>query len=350
MNTLNSTLYSAPLMRWFNENKRSMPWRNTTNPYYIWISEVMLQQTQVATVIPYYIRFIERFPTVNALASASLDEVHNYWQGLGYYRRGENLWKGSKMIVEKWQGIFPTDPTLIKEIPGIGPYTLGAICSIAFNLPLPSVDGNVMRVISRWYCLKDDIAFPKSRKIFEQKVMENMPSEPRIFNQALMELGALICTPTSPKCEICPVCRYCLAYKQNSQLEYPVKSKKAKKTEEAYILPIIKKGDTFLMVKRPPTGLLAHLWGFPMISKEDWETLPESIKNQPTLATVSHIFTHRVWKMIPVIIPYPASQIMPLIESQLKTEYDYIHPDAFDTMAISTAFKKVIKELNKKIS
>ena len=336
--------YATPLIKWFKENKRDMPWRRTSDPYCIWVSEVMLQQTQVITVIPYYINFMERFPTVSDLAKATLEEVHTYWQGLGYYRRGENLWKGAKVIEERWQGKFPRDPKLISEIPGIGPYTLGAICSIAFHMPLPAVDGNVMRVMSRWYRMSDDIGVQKNRKLFEEKVMENMPDDPNRFNQALMELGALICTPKSPKCDICPVQNLCEAHLKNEEEQYPVKEKKVKKVEETYYVLIIEKEYQIGMVKRPEEGLLANLWGLPMVSEEIWEENEWDQLISKRLDPVTHIFTHRKWKMIPIMIKW-SDKIEHLIVKlhQNSDQIIYIQEDDMKDLPIATAFKKVLK-------
>lgn len=333
------------LVEWFKENKRDLPWRKTSNPYYIWISEVMLQQTQVVTVIPYYIQFTERFPTVTDLASATLEEVHHYWQGLGYYRRGENLWKGAKVIQERWQGTFPKDPKLISEIPGIGPYTLGAICSIAYHMPLPAVDGNVMRVMARWYCLKEDIGIAKNRKLFEEKVMLNMPDDPNAFNQGLMELGALICTPKNPKCKECPVNTLCQAYANHEVEKYPVKEKKVKKAEEHYYVLIIQKEDQIGMVKRSESGLLANLWGMPMLGLEQWDKLKG--KGEATyLEKVTHIFTHKKWLIQPVIVPY-SKALEESIHSldHIENEILYYDKKGLNTIPIATAFKKILKQI-----
>ena len=338
------------LINWFKENKRDMPWRKTSDPYCIWVSEVMLQQTQVATVIPYYLRFMERFPTVTDLAHATLEEVHHYWQGLGYYRRGENLWKGAKVIEERWQGRFPQDPKLVSEIPGIGPYTLGAICSIAFHMPLPAVDGNVMRVISRWYCISDDIGIAKNRKIFEQKVMENMPDNPNAFNQGLMELGALICTPKNPKCEECPVKALCQAYQTGKVDDYPVKEKKLKKVEEKYYVLIIEKDHKIGMIKRPEDGLLAHLWGLPMVEDTAWKK--DGFENLEYIKfdSVNHIFTHKKWIMTPIAIKWRVE-----LENYLKStgvsveKISYFHEEELKKIPIATAFKKVLKPVQIKL-
>lgn len=342
--------FATLLIDWFKENKREMPWRKTSNPYYIWVSEVMLQQTQVATVIPYYIRFMERFPTVTDLAKATLEEVHQYWQGLGYYRRGENLWKGAQVIQERWNGIFPREPKLMSEIPGIGPYTLGAICSIAFHLPLPAVDGNVMRVMSRWYCISDDIGIAKNRKVFEAKVMENMPDNPNAFNQGLMELGALICTPKNPKCEECPVKALCKAYQTGKVLDYPVKEKKIKKVEEKYAALIIEKEHKIGMLKRPEEGLLANLWGLPMIEEKAWKEGGFEALEYVRFDSVNHIFTHKKWVMEPIAIRWSQALEEALKRADMPVEeITYFYEEALKNIPIATAFKKVLKPVQIKL-
>ena len=338
------------LIKWFEQNKRDMPWRKTKDPYCIWVSEVMLQQTQVVTVIPYYIQFMERFPTITDLANATLEEVHNYWQGLGYYKRGENLWKGTKVIKEKWQGIFPKDPKQIKEIPGIGPYTLGAICSIAYDMPLPAVDGNVMRVMSRWYCLSEDIGIAKNRKVFEEKVMENMPEHPSAFNQGLMELGALICTPKNPKCEECPIRTQCMAYQTGTVLNYPVKEKKLKKVEENYYTLIIEKEQKLGMIKRQEEGLLANLWGLPLIEAEIWERESFNKLEYIQFEQVNHIFTHKKWMMKPVIIKWSAKLEEYLKKANIEVDkIQYFSELELKQIPIATAFKKVLRVVRVKL-
>lgn len=338
------------LIKWFEENKREMPWRKTKDPYCIWVSEVMLQQTQVVTVVPYYIQFMERFPTITDLANATLEEVHNYWQGLGYYKRGENLWKGAKVIKEKWQGIFPKDPKQIKEISGIGLYTLGAICSIAYDMPLPAVDGNVMRVMSRWYCLSEDIGIAKNRKVFEEKVMENMPEHPSAFNQGLMELGALICTPKNPKCEECPIRTQCMAYQTGTVLNYPVKEKKLKKVEENYYALIIEKDHKLGMIKRQGEGLLANLWGLPLLEAEIWEKELFNNLGHTQFEQVNHIFTHKKWMMKPVTIKWSTKLEEHLKRANIEVdEIQYFSELELKQIPIATAFKKVLRAAHIKL-
>lgn len=338
--------YAELLLEWFNQNKRDMPWRRTSDPYAIWVSEVMLQQTQVDTVIPYYLGFMERFPTSHDLAIASLEEVHLYWQGLGYYRRADNLQKGAKLIDERWNGRFPKNPDFIKEIPGIGPYTLGAICSIAFNMPLPAVDGNVMRILARQFRISEDIGIAKNRKIFENKVMQLMPNDPNRFNQALMELGALICTPKNPKCEICPVKLICEANKYQEQDKYPVKQKKQKQKEEYYKVIIIKKGAGVGMIKREAGGLLSGLWGFPMLTEKQWKTSTVAKEEYIVLKELVHVFTHKKWYMTPIVVNWSQKLEEYLIEVLSKEGFrgkiEYFNEVQRKEIPIATAYNKIL--------
>lgn len=336
--------YQTYLLEWFDKNKRQMPWRERSDAYSIWVSEVMLQQTQVDTVRPYYERFMERFPTVHDLAKATQEEVYTYWQGLGYYRRADNLHKGAKVVSEQYDGIFPTEAKLVKNIPGIGPYTMGAVLSIAFNLPYPAVDGNVMRVLSRQFLIDDDIAIPKTRKIFEEKVMALMPEDARNFNQALMELGALICTPKNPKCEACPMQEVCMAYEEKVQLEYPVKSSKSKAEPEFYKALVIKKEDEIYLEKRPEEGLLANLWGLPLVSEEIWQKINEDNLDFEVLPQVQHVFTHRKWMMTPIVINYNDLAKAHLKEI-VKDEGVFVCKKEFKSYPIATAFTKILRSL-----
>ena len=202
------------LIQWYQQNKRDFPWRKDQNPYHIWISEIMLQQTTTETVIPYYERFLENFPTIEALASASLEEVYKMWEGLGYYRRAKHLHESAQIIVEKYQGKFPYEYNDILSLKGIGEYTAGAISSIAYGKQVPAVDGNVLRIISRYYLLKENIAETKVQKKIYQIVQELiLNQDASAFNQGMMDLGATICKPVHPLCSRCPIQKECLAFK-----------------------------------------------------------------------------------------------------------------------------------------
>lgn len=342
--------YATQLTSWYEKNKREMPWRKTKDPYCIWVSEVMLQQTQVDTVIPYYNKFIMKFPTIKALAEADKEEVYKYWEGLGYYRRADYLHKGAKMIADHYGGVFPNSVNEIKKIPSIGSYTLGAIMSIAFNYPMPAVDGNVMRILSRQFLIKEDISKAKSKIVFESKVKALMGKNPSEFNQALMELGALICTPRNPKCVVCPVQEICMGYKVNKIYEFPINEKKSMINKEYYVVPIIKKDSSYWIEKRSPDVLLGNLWGFPMVDQMEWEKRYLFSDKQVKLTTVSHRFTHRIWEMCPLIISY----------EDISTEYfnqiahnshnilgSFMTLDEMSHIPIATAFKKIIKLLIK---
>lgn len=340
--------YAEKLLVWFDENKREMPWRKTNDPYAIWVSEIMLQQTQVDTVIPYYEKFITRFPTVAALAAATREEVYNYWQGLGYYRRAENLHKGARMIEQEYDSVFPREIEQVKKIPGIGPYTMGAVMSIAFHMPVPAVDGNVMRILSRYFLIDADISIAKNRKLFDEKVMELMPEDPNRFNQALMELGALVCTPKNPKCNECPVQKNCGAYQNNRMEEFPVKKAKTKVIPVRYRVFIIKKEDVYWMVKRPEEGILANLWGFPMIEKNKTyvgikEDSEEPLRGEK-LTEVIHVFTHRKWMMEAEVFSFENCEALWQMVSEGQ-EGLWVTLEEMNRLPIGTAFKKIIIQL-----
>ncbi|WP_069188328.1 A/G-specific adenine glycosylase, partial [Paenibacillus sp. GM2] len=218
--------FSKELLGWYETAKRDLPWRRHRNPYYIWVSEIMLQQTRVDTVIPYFQRFIERFPTIQALAEAPEEEVLKCWEGLGYYSRARNLQAAARQVMERHDGIVPDNKKDVSALKGVGPYTSGAILSIAYNQPEPAVDGNVMRVLSRYFLIEEDIMKIGTRTLMEDLATELIPpGRAGDFNQALMELGALICTPKSPQCLICPVMVHCAGRLEGAEDRLPVKSK-----------------------------------------------------------------------------------------------------------------------------
>lgn len=305
----NKTEFQQDLIHWFAAEKRDLPWRRTADPYQIWISEIMLQQTRVDTVIPYYKRFIEKFPTLYDLAEADEEVLLKQWEGLGYYSRVRNLQAGVKEVAEKYGGIVPSSRQEISALKGVGPYTAGAVLSIAYGIPEHAVDGNVMRVLSRILLIEEDIAKPKTRKLFEEAVTEIISHEdPSSFNQGLMELGALICTPTSPKCLLCPVREHCAAFHEGKQHELPIKTKAKKTKAHQFAMLAIEKGEKVLMEKRPSTGLLANMWQFPMLEVTA-ETLPLEIEEQLSeslagevsavekFTSFKHVFSHLTWNV-----------------------------------------------------
>ena len=264
--------FRQKLLAWYDENKRDLPWRRSKNPYHIWVSEIMLQQTRVDTVIPYYKRFLDWFPSVVALANASEERLLKAWEGLGYYSRVRNMQAAAQQIMNDFNGDFPSTYEGISSLKGIGPYTAGAISSIAFNLPQPAVDGNVMRVLARLFEVNHDIGNPSNRKIF-QAMMEILidPDRPGDFNQALMDLGSDIESPVNPRPQDSPVKEFSAAYKNGTMDRYPIKAPK-KKPIPIYLNALVvsnEKGQ-FLLEKNESEKLLAGFWHFPLIEVNEF--------------------------------------------------------------------------------
>ncbi|WP_270328080.1 A/G-specific adenine glycosylase [Enterococcus malodoratus] len=272
--------FQTDFLTWYQQEKRNLPWRYNQDPYRIWISEIMLQQTRVDTVIDYFYRFMEEFPTIQNLADAPEDKLLKVWEGLGYYSRARNLQAAAKQIVTEFGGKFPTTVEQIRSLKGIGPYTAGAISSIAFEIPEPAIDGNMMRVVSRLFCIEADIAKASSRNEFDEAMRRIISQDqPGDFNQAMMDLGSSICTPTNPQCEICPIQKYCQAYRENRQTAFPIKSKKQKPKDVYYIAGVIEnKQQEILLQQRAESGLLAKMWLFPL--EEVTEVHFNELKNQ----------------------------------------------------------------------
>ena len=296
------------LLLWYRLNKRDLPWRINTDPYRVWISEIMAQQTRISAVIPYFNRFVQRVPDIKSLAQLPQDELMKLWEGLGYYSRARNLQAAAKVVVEQYSGEFPSDYNSILSLPGIGEYTASAICSISFGLPTPVVDGNVLRVFCRYLNDFSDIAAPKTKKNIFSFLKNVIPHHcPGDFNQAVMELGALICAPNSvPSCDTCPLQNGCLAYKNNNWDMLPVKSAKSPRKEEILTVVQVCCDDRILLKKRKSTGLLADLYQYVLLDGEldkdqvityltSHHMLVESIH---PIGKSKHIFTHKQWNMI----------------------------------------------------
>ena len=264
--------FRQKLLTWYDANKRDLPWRRSKNPYHIWVSEIMLQQTRVDTVIPYYERFLDWFPTVESLANAPEERLLKAWEGLGYYSRVRNMQTAARQIMSDFQGEFPSTYEGISSLKGIGPYTAGAISSIAFNLPQPAVDGNVMRVLARLFEVNHDIGNPSNRKIF-QAMMEVLidPDRPGDFNQALMDLGSDIEAPVNPRPEESPVKDFSAAYQHGTMNRYPIKAPK-KKPIPIYLKALVVQNSQgqFLLEKNESEKLLAGFWHFPLIEVDDF--------------------------------------------------------------------------------
>ncbi|HWL92618.1 MAG TPA: A/G-specific adenine glycosylase [Phycisphaerae bacterium] len=253
------------LLAWFDHEKRDMPWRSTRDPYAIWLSETMLQQTQVATVIPYYERFLDRFPTVHDLASAKIDEVLHLWSGLGYYARARNLHRAAQAVVEEFEGAFPQTPSELRELPGVGAYTAGAVASIAFGRRAAAVDGNVIRVLSRLFNIASDVSRNDVRASIQTRAEQLIPLDrPGDFNQALMELGATVCLPKdAARCPTCPLRPYCAAATAGTVGALPKKSPKAVAKTETHLVAAVERDGRWLFVRRPANGLWGGLWELP---------------------------------------------------------------------------------------
>lgn len=319
--------FRQKLLAWYDENKRDLPWRRSKNPYHIWVSEIMLQQTRVDTVIPYYERFLEWFPTVESLANAAEERLLKAWEGLGYYSRVRNMQIAAQQIMSEFEGKFPSTYEGISSLKGIGPYTAGAISSIAFNLPQPAVDGNVMRVLARLFEVNHDIGNPSNRKIF-QAMMEVLidPDRPGDFNQALMDLGSDIEAPVNPRPEESPVKEFSAAYQHGTMDRYPIKAPK-KKPIPIFLKALVVQNSQgqFLLEKNESEKLLAGFWHFPLIEVDEFSDQTQDLDlfsqvEEPILELgpspqesfeqdydlevdwqdlrfeeVKHIFSHRKW-------------------------------------------------------
>ena len=297
---------SGALLPWYRENHRDLPWRNDRQPYHIWLSEIMLQQTRVEAVKGYYARFLSTLPDIESLASCDDEMLYKLWEGLGYYSRVRNLKKAAQVILSRHNGQFPRTHKEILDLPGIGDYTAGAICSIAFDQPAPAVDGNVLRVCSRLLDDPSPIDLPATKKRITAALAEVYPTEAGDFTQALMELGATLCGPNrKPDCENCPCQLFCLGYQKGTAEQLPVKSPKKEKRQEDKTVFIFRCDGCYALEKRPETGLLAGLWQFPNVGKKlsTEEALLEAeqmgLHPRELLRQVErkHIFTHIQWNM-----------------------------------------------------
>lgn len=331
------------LIVWYKENARDLPWRKTKNPYHIWLSEIMLQQTRVEAVKPYFERFIRVFPTIEALAGAQEEVLLKLWEGLGYYSRVRNLQKAAQMIVEEYGGKLPCDYQALRKLKGIGPYTAGAISSIAFSLPYAAVDGNVLRVMSRLMADARDIMLASTKVSWEEEIVRMMPKgEEGTFTQALMELGATVCLPNGmPKCHICPVREYCQAYRKNTISLYPVKTPKKPRTKEFLSVFFLVKDGKIAIGKREDKGLLSALWQLPNCSQDkalpvalrDWGIITGEIKD---MKAQKHIFTHIEWHMNCYFVDVKQNENNDFLWLEKETvEKEY---------ALPTAFKKTWQE------
>lgn len=301
-----STVIRRRLLAWYARHRRDLPWRHSNDAYRIWVAEVMLQQTQVDTVIPYYERFVDQFPTVGALAAANLDAVLKMWEGLGYYARARNLHAAARQLVMHDRGRVPETWNKLLLLPGVGPYTAGAIASIAFGERRPAVDGNVRRVLSRLYAIQDAIGASSTQRRLRDLAAQLVPErDPGEFNQALMDLGATICTPRSPACPTCPLCQVCAAYETGLQYVLPNRTPRKPVPHYDATAGVISNGDgEVLLVQRPHDGMLGGLWTFPGGRREPDEELEACLRRSidetlgievsvgKPIVAVDHAYTH----------------------------------------------------------
>lgn len=291
----------AGLLSWYQQHRRDLPWRRTRDPYRIWVSEVMLQQTQVATVIPYYVRFLEHYPTVEALAETSLDELLALWQGLGYYARARHLWRAAQIVADQHQGRLPSTRAELLALPGIGDYTAGAILSIAYDQDTPAIDGNVKRVLARLFDLAIEVKSSAARRWLLTASERLLPTgHASAYNQAMMELGAAICLPTNPNCAACPLGGICLARQRGTIARRPMRARRSRiPTREMAAAYCLRDGNV-LIVRRRPAGLLGGLWELPNWEIEDALDAPALLGRQlasevpvgQALLVVRHAYTH----------------------------------------------------------
>lgn len=296
------------LLGWYERERRVLPWRENPAPYYVWISEIMLQQTRVEAVKPYFARFIQRLPDIRALAEVEDEVLLKLWEGLGYYNRARNLKKAAQLVLEQYGGELPPDYEELLKLPGIGSYTAGAVASIAYGIPVPAVDGNVLRVLSRLTADDSDILKQSVKRAAERLLLESMPKQSAAtFNQAMMEIGAMICLPNGePRCGECPLAPFCLAHENGTELSYPVKkAKKERRLEERTILLLKNARGEIAVSKRPASGLLAGLYEFPNLSGRcseqeilDYLSCQELLaENIRPVGAARHIFSHVEWQM-----------------------------------------------------
>lgn len=357
LDEFNIEKFGHDLISWFETEQRDLPWRMNKDPYRVWVSEIMLQQTRVEAVKPYYANFMEKFPTLEALADAEDEEVLKAWEGLGYYSRARNLHAAVKEVKEQYGGKVPNDVKKIEKLKGVGPYTKGAILSIAYGVPEPAVDGNVMRVLSRILSIWDDIAKPKTRKVFEEVVRQIISKEnPSYFNQGLMELGALICIPKNPACLLCPVREHCRAFAEGVQKELPVKSKAKAPKMVPIVAGVLRTEDgKYVVNKRASTGLLANMWEFPNVEigegiRNHKQQLTDYMKENFSLSVaiddyvmnVQHTFTHRTWD----IFVFYGTALQPIVETD---HLKIITTEKFEQLPISKSHRTIYEECVKRL-
>ena len=342
---------SSALLDWFYKNHRILPFRTDPSPYHVWLSEIMLQQTRVSAALPYYERFLAALPDIPALAACEEEKLHKLWEGLGYYSRVRNLQKAARIVCEQYGGQLPADYDALRALPGIGDYTAGAIASISFGIPVPAVDGNVLRVFSRLYNDPAAVTEPAVKKAFTARVMEHQPPDaPGDYNQALMELGALVCVPNgAPLCEKCPLAHLCAARAVGTALKLPRRAAPKPRRLQPVSLALLESPAGFLLQQRPQKGLLAGLWqpvlweGEALAAGEVLARLQAMGVNTGTAApealpAAKHIFSHIEWHMNGILLHVPAQDAPAgcVWASREALQAEYTLPGAFK------AYRKLI--------
>ena len=343
------------LLHWYRKNARSLSWRDADNPYIIWLSEIMLQQTRVEQGTPYIERFLKTFPTVHHLAKASEDKVLKQWEGLGYYSRARNLHKAAQIIINDHNGEFPQTAETWQTLPGVGPYTAAAIASIAYGQQIPVVDGNVKRVVSRLIDLDKPIETKESlTRVWDTMNALHTRTSPGDFNQAVMELGAQVCTPRNPSCTQCPVCNFCQANRKSTQHLRPVKIPKKKIPHHQIVVAAIRKNGRYLLGQRPTDGMLGGLWEFPGGKKEKGETaknaLSREIKEELAIririgeevATINHAYSH--FKITLTVFRCTHTSGTP--QANAHTKLKWVRPRDFHKLAFPKANHKFMHLLD----
>ena len=356
---------SSLLLAWWDAGHADLPWRRTLDPYAIWVAEIMLQQTQITAVIPYYERWLARFPTVEALAAAPLEDVLKLWEGLGYYSRARNLHAAARVVVEEHGGQLPRTVDQLTRLPGIGRYTAGAITSIAFDTPAPVLDGNVVRVLSRLFDLDEDVTRPAARRRLWQLAEDVLPvSRTGDFNQALMELGQQICLPQNPRCLICPLSAVCLARQRGTQPERPVRPPRRHTPHFDVVAAVIWRDGApsatgrFLIARRPLDGLLGGLWEFPggkveadetpaaALRREIREELALEIEPGGPLTPVAHAYTHfRI-----TLLPFHATLLSGEPQHLGVIDHAWVTLDEVDQYAFAVTDRKIIAQLREMLA
>ena len=340
--------YISNLEDWFLENRRILPWRRDKNPYHVWISEVMLQQTRIEAVISYYERFMKEIPTISSLANVDEDKLLKLWEGLGYYNRARNLKKAAIKIMEEYDGVFPTTYSEIIKLPGIGEYTASAISSICFGEKQVTIDGNVMRVFTRFYNDTSNISKSSTRIMIHDRLLSMMSFDPGYFNEGMMELGEVICIPNGmPKCDVCPLRDGCQSYKNSNYYFFPVKDEKKLKEEvEMTVIIPIWEGKT-LVRKRREVGLLHNLYEFPNVvgnkGVEEVKAISEEfgkVANIKKSICYTHVFTHKKWKMQAYFV---------FLESVNCQDMFYRISDVEEHFALPAAFSPFLYQLKEEL-